>query len=364
MRTSRIIRMLASGLLGLALVLTYGCDAAPTTGRAVLETSVTFRGAGTPLSSVRIYNSTGTLIRSASGHGTLSVSLASGKYFVEIVDTDGQAMYDAAGRLFFAPSAEGAILDANPITVSWFRYPLMTVTVGNADGTAGPLFNHTMSDEGSARLRVVWEAARAMVGPAAANSYAWATSDTYGSYNYAGEDAGAWASLKAAYGTNLSCRADNNSTNNYSPCSLTYGPVDPVTYGCQGSCSRATKFHGGQCKAAQNLVLYRSGVYHGANWAFRTLPTDKTISGDPLKYPAAQSGKLQAGDVLRYPNHHSALVVKVTGSSAVVWDSNFIGKDGGEYIASHVLGFSGSGAYNLSNYRVLGCVYKTGTAQC
>jgi hypothetical protein len=130
-------------------------------------------------------------------------------------------------------------------------------------------------------------------------------------------------------------------------------------YACQGTnCSSRSDFFSGQCKALQNLVLYRSGVYHkSGGWAFSTLPLDSRVPSVGRK---ATSGALRLGDVLRRPNGHSAIVVRIiNNTSVVVFDSNWVGGDGYEHSGSHVMSFTGTGKItDLGTYYILDCVYN------
>jgi hypothetical protein len=253
-----------------------------------------------------------------------------------------------------------------------------TTPVDSNDGSSGPgsdaaedpdLGSGTPSaaDLAGRRARVLWEAARVMVGPALASAYAWpapsaGTSYTLATYPYAAEDAGAWWAMFAAaiytakgiVGYNISCTVGGYS------CQLAVPLKDGLSkYTCQGDCAAATIMRGGQCKAFNNLVLYRSGVYHGDNWAFKPLPSDASL-GDNAKYPFAVKGRLAAGDVLRMPYGHSALVTRVVAAdTVVVLDANWIaGGDGNEAVGTHLMKFGGAGYYgDLAKYRLLNCVY-------
>lgn len=207
------------------------------------------------------------------------------------------------------------------------------------------------------RGRLLWEATRAVVGSANADSEDWSpTGDMYATSSYVSTDTGAWSSLRSAYGIYVSCRNDNDSSNNYTPCSLQYGSDDVSQYECQnGSCT--SNYHGGQCKAFSNLVAYRSGVFHGNDWAWKSLPSDSWITSN-CNY--VTSGNIQAGDVLRSTSYgHAVIVARVFSSTSVmVIDSNWLGGDGYEKVGAHEMSFSGSGISDLDNYRVLNCVYN------
>lgn len=212
------------------------------------------------------------------------------------------------------------------------------------------------------RGRLLWEATRAVVGSANADSEDWSPAGTmYATSSYVSTDTGAWSSLRTAYtaygitGYYVSCRADNDSSNNYTPCSLTKGSDNVSEYECQnGSCTN--NYHGGQCKAFANLVAYRSGVFQGADYAWKSFPTYSWISSNCNN---VTSGTIQAGDVLVYPNYHVLIVARVFSSTSVmVIDSNWIGGgDGYEKVGAHEMSFSGSGINDLDNYKRLNCVY-------
>lgn len=213
------------------------------------------------------------------------------------------------------------------------------------------------------RGRLLWEATRAVVGVANADSEDWSpTGEMFATASYVSTDAGAWSSLRSAYGIYVSCRNDDDSSNNYTPCYLTYGTDTVSQYECQnGSCSN--NYHGGQCKAFSNLVAYRSGIFHGNDWAWKSLPIDSWISSN-CNY--ITSGSIQAGDVLRSTSYgHSVIVARVFSSTSVmVIDSNWVlpnstdSGNGYELIGAHEMSFSGSGIGDLDNYRVLNCVYN------
>jgi hypothetical protein len=359
---SRVAVLFAVGLAS------AGCDGSNPVVQGEPGQAVVLRAAYTPLVSGRVYDASGKQVGTLSGTGALSVRLSAGTYYLDVRDDFGNSIYNAEGSLRFALAAEGASLDLAPRRVPGVDRPLVAITIGAG---ASPAYNHTMGNEASARARVVWEAARAMVGPAAANSYQWNTSgDVYSSFNYALEDPGAWAALVRAYGANLvSCRNVNDRANYYTPCKLTYGPDNLTQYSCQaGSCNGVRVFRAGQCKAAMNLVLYRSGVYHNANWGFRILPRDSDI---PAKASKLTSASLQVGDALRRTgNPHAMIIVRVLSPTrAVVFDSNWVGGDGNERMATHVMSMYGPGSgangglTDLDTYYDLDCVYRT-SGQC
>lgn len=207
------------------------------------------------------------------------------------------------------------------------------------------------------RGRLLWEATIAVVGSANADSEDWSpATEMHATASYVSTDIGAWNSLRSAYGTLVSCRKDSDDGNNYTPCNLVYGADNAYQYECQnGSCTN--NYHGGQCKAFSNLVAYRSGIFHGNNWAWKTLPADAWIASN-CDY--VTSGTIQAGDVLRSTSYgHSVIVARVFSSTSVmVIDSNWIDDgDGDEKVGAHAMSFSGSGIGDLDNYRVLDCVY-------
>lgn len=230
------------------------------------------------------------------------------------------------------------------------------------------------------RGRLLWEATRAMVGPnedppvsceldeTQADCYPWYTSDQYGIYAYVSEDSGAWNTLRYStayslwddeeeewiYGWYVACRRTTSEGDLYQPCSLYYGSFDNLyAYDTHYGSYR----HGGQCKSFTNLVAWRSSIFHGEDWAFSPLPTDGYIC-ERTGITQATSNNIQAGDVLRMPDGHSAIIARIFGSSqVVVVDSNWVGGNGYERIASHSMNFSGSGIDDLGNYFRLDCVY-------
>lgn len=316
---------------------------------------VTFTAAFAPVTGGVVYDGEGDFVAEVAEDG--SSELRPGVYYVDLRDDYQNSVFSEDGRLLFVPAVEGAELDLAAHVVPGVDVPIFVVIVGEHShddgyGTAASALHTTGPDH---RGRMVWEAARAMVGPSGATGYTWSTSTVAASYAYVSEDSGAWNSLRSAYGTLVSCRNDNDSSNNYTPCSLTYGADNVSQYVCQNNCG-TYGYHGGQCKGFMNLVAYRSGVYHGTNWAWKTLPTDSWIASNTslLTYATAQ-----AGDLLRKTTSgpHATITVRVISSSQiVVMDSNWV--DGNENIISHVLGYSGSGTTSdLGTYRVLNCVY-------
>jgi hypothetical protein len=209
------------------------------------------------------------------------------------------------------------------------------------------------------RGRLLWEATRAVVGSANADSEDWSPAGTmYATSSYVSTDTGAWNSMLNAYGNNACC-VDGG----LSPCYLTYPCSTVLFYECQdGSCTN--NYHGGQCKAFSNLVAYRSGIFHGDNGAWKSLPLDSWIASN---CSAVTSGTIQAGDVLRSTSYsHSVIVARVFSSTSImVIDSNWIGGGGYEKVGAHEMSFSGSGINDLDNYRVINCVYNNNcTSNC
>ena len=224
----------------------------------------------------------------------------------------------------------------------------------------------------SAHARVINECSQAMSGSWwTYNETNWPTGTTDGSYAYISNDLGAWGKLLdntyngSTKGWWTSCRS-TSTVRNYTPCSDTltvYGDLDtPSLYDCQGACTSGIKHHGGQCKPFMNLIAYRSGLYQGPNYAWKTLPSDSAIAAsDPngTLMPTATYANIVEGDFLRRPSGHALIIVrKVSSSQVIVLDSNWSGGDGGEQISSHSMAFgSGNSNSNLGAYRVLKCVY-------
>lgn len=225
---------------------------------------------------------------------------------------------------------------------------------------------------GGDRGRLLWEATRAMVGPYQADSYSWNTSPTLASWPYVSEDYGAWNALRnsSAYygygktGYYVSCLRNYWEGDLYQPCYLWYGSFDPISWYTSYNETCDQGYRGGQCKAFTNLVAYRSGIYHGSNWAFKALPSDAQVY-ERSGIKAAKPWNIQAGDVLRMPGGHSAIVARIYDSynSIVVIDSNWVRLNypdygnGCEQVGSHAMSFGGSGVNNLYNYYILDCVY-------
>lgn len=319
---------------------------------------VAFTAAFAPISSVTVYDTDGEVVMKLP-EGKQEIDLPAGNYYVDIREDYNNSVFSQDGRLMFIPAADGAEINLAPHVVPNIDVPLFAITVNvshevdDGYGTNVSALHTTGPDH---RGRLVWEAARAMVGPDGATGYVWSTSTVAASYAYVSEDSGAWTSLRSAYGTLVSCRNDNDSSNNYTPCTLTYGSDNVSQYVCQNNCG-ASGYHGGQCKAFMNLVASRSGVYHNSpNFTWKTLPLDSWIASNTSLSTYATS---QPGDILRKTtaSPHAAITVRVISSSQiVVMDSNWV--DGNENITSHVLGYSGSGtASDLGTYRVLNCVY-------
>lgn len=320
---------------------------------------VEFSALFAPLSSVVVCDTNGAVVEELYAP-TLMTELLQGKYFIDIFDDTGQSIIEENGQMRALPIMNGEVLHYTE-HVHFADRPMIPISIGvaNEEDTMQATIAGFSSIE-SAKARVVWEAARAMVGPTAAGNLqsSWSTTDTYSNYPYVAEDPGAWASLRAAYsswgitGWWINCRHDADWYNNYTPCALQYGGDNVWQYGFQGNRSR-----GGQCKGFVNLVLYRSGVYHGSNWQFKMLPPDSSTTMH--NQPMATYATITPGDVLRRPGGHAVIVVrKISSNQIVVVDSNWLGGDGYEAIGSHTLSFSGSGNNNLGNYRNLTCVYN------
>ena len=244
---------------------------------------------------------------------------------------------------------------------------MFTLGCGGEDLTIGKTIQALDADH----TRVIRECSQAMSGSWwTYDETDWPTGTNYGSYAYISNDTGAWGLLLdntyngAVRGWWTSCRR-TTSVKNYDPCYLTaYGDLDTASqYDCQGSCASATRFHGGQCKPFMNLVAYRSGLYQNPDYAWKSFPTDDDIgewSTDADEMPYATYANIEPGDYLRLPYGHALIILrKIDSLNVVVLDSNWVnGGDGYETIGSHVLGFSGTGNYNLGNYRVLKCAYN------
>lgn len=334
-------------------------------------TRVAFMAAFTPISSVTVYDTHGEVVMKLP-KGEQETDLPVGNYYVDIRDDYNNSVFSEDGRFMFVPAADGAEIDLAPHVVPNINVPLFAITVNvshEVDDGYGTHVSPLHTTGPDHRGRLVWEAARAMVGSGGATGYSWSTSDTYASSGYAAEDAGAWSFLRNAYsntnssgvwttGHDVSCRADNDSSNNYTPCSLTSGSDNVSQYVYQSGFYR-----GGQCKAFMNLVAYRSGVYHGTNWAFVKFPADSWIASNTSLSTYATA---QPGDLLRKTTslQHAVIIVrKISSSQIVVVDSNSIGanSNGNEKVGSHTLGYTGSGSTSdLGVYRVLNCVYTGG----
>ncbi len=320
---------------------------------------VDFSALFTPISMVVVYDADGGFVEELQAP-RLFAELTQGEYFLDFYDDEGWSLVDENGELSAFPVMNGTdVLHRREYVPAAERF-MVHIAVGDEHVAQSAVTGFSSVE--SAKARVVWEAARAMVGPSNANGLhnSWSTADTYSTHAYVAEDPGAWSSLRASSqysswgitGWWINCRHDADWYNNYTPCSLQYGGDNVSQYGFQGGRSR-----GGQCKGFVNLVLYRSGVYHGANWAFKALPSDwsATMSNQPW----ATYASIAPGDVLRRPGGHALIVVrKISSSQIIVVDSNWLGGDGAEAIGSHTIGFSGSGNNNLSNYRNLTCIYN------
>lgn len=238
--------------------------------------------------------------------------------------------------------------------------------------------------------RVMNECSQAMTGSWwTYNSSNWPTGETYATYAYTSSDEGAWnllldntynclqwssdgkTCLNNVRGWWTSCKKTLANAPQYYPCNLLagsgYGDLDtPISnYTCQQSnCTTAPYKRGGQCKPFMNLVAYRSGVYQKPNYGFKLLPTDTCISylncntatprpGSDANMPLVPYTTLVPGDFLRQPNGHAAIVVRIYSSTQVViLDSNYVGGNGVERVASHLMTLTSLGAY-----RVLKCIY-------
>lgn len=200
------------------------------------------------------------------------------------------------------------------------------------------------------------------------NETEWPTGNNYATYAYSSADTGAWNSLlnSSQYGSGyfVSCLSHTGGSYNYSYL-LSYGAFDMPNYTCQGSCP-GTRMHGGQCKPFMNLIAYRSGIYQGTSFAWKSFPSDTAISNwsqASNQMPVATFANIVEGDFLRMPNGHAVTIVrKISSSRVVVLDSNWLGGgDGDEVVRSHELGFTGAGGtHDLGSYRVLKCVYTGG----
>lgn len=269
------------------------------------------------------------------------------------------------------------------------------------DITPVPVSYSTTTSSSSARLRVTWELAFAMTGnysgscntstscwtrsgtaPGSTSSY-YATWDSDGNgTGYIDYDETAWDLLTSKYTSgDASCAQSGYSSSVGCGVSSSIGVGTGKNYTCQsssGSCTggtstSATKPRGGQCKAFQNLVLYRSGQYRSSG-GWKKLPSDSTISGyssSGTDAPTTSTSNIAVGDVLRrLTTVHSMTVVAYDSATqqALVVDSNYQGTTSStynEYIGAMVVGFSTttftSSYKRLSNYRNLKCVY---TGRC
>jgi len=361
MNTRRLLSALATVLLTSALPLS-GCSA-----EAEQQPPLEIGAAFTTLKSVKIYNQDGTPVSVLDAENPVGdLPLHPGDYYLDMEDHYGNGVFTDDGTMVFVPEVSGAELDLTPHRLFKGGRPLPRIIVKPAEETNRPSSANDSAELGQTsqavhtfggneywmRSRVVWEAARAMVGPGAAGRHHWPLETVNSRHRYASEDLGAWSAVHRAYDTFHSCRHDSDAWNNYSPCRLNFGADNAYQYEVQNGWHK-----GGQCKSFSNLLIYRSGVHHGPNWSLRMLPTDRRIS-DLRGAVRARQGNLQAGDVLRMPRGHSAIVVRVIDSNrAVVIDSNWMGGNGWENVATHVMSFSGSGVSNLGNYYRLNCVY-------
>lgn len=224
--------------------------------------------------------------------------------------------------------------------------------------------------EAGRRAAVVMEAARAVFGPNAMSNPPWPSAgEQKALFRYPTEDAGAWNLLVGAYSTtsghnDVSCRNPDGTYDE--PCKyleIIHGPVDRFKYTCQAAygttaCPESnppasTYYRGGQCHAFANLVLYRSGQYQGASYAFKKLPSS------PYSAPYVTPSSLKVGDVLRRigTGQHTMIVVKILDQAAmkvVVVDSNWIGVAYSERYGARVY------TIPAGTYRDLDCVYTGG----
>lgn len=334
--------------------------------------TVAISAAFTSVESVYVYDEFGEPLVDlpSSGSNEFLVGLNPGIYYLDIRDKYGNGVFDENSRLLFAPRVDGAEAEIVPYEHSNFETPLIKVIVGehthDDDISALRQALHTFyGDTNWMRARLVWEGARALVGSEAANGYVWSTAGKVeGTYNYAGEDWGAWESLRYAttkdgdIGWYLSCRRDNGTARYSCSDQIQYSASNPSQYGLQGGIGR-----GGQCKPFTNLVAYRSGVFHGPNWAFVALPSDGNTNESSAPYSTPSTVK--AGDILRNRQSneeiHSVIVVHVTNNSnndVVVLDSNWNGGDGAEQIGTHIMNYAGSGRDNLGRYNTYNCIYS------
>ncbi len=361
-----IPKSLISLMTVIVTVMSIACGEAHDHGVTHVKVSALF----TPVSEVTVFDEGGGFVTKAAGQeGVTLLDLPPGSYFIEVRDDYGNSPVDNSGRLLFVVRAEGAeiVMDLAPVPGREISLLPMYVGEGHTHDQNGysahGLHTFTPGDTPSMRSRLVWEAAKALVGPSLATGYVFPLSETLGTFNYAGDDPGAWSALRTSYTAyNVSCRHDNDASNQYGPCAITYGSDNASQYGYQGGAYR-----GGQCKPFTALVAYRSGVYHGPNWAFVSLPSDGNTTVPT--HPKATISTITTGDVLRNPTSgqiHSVIVVRITGNAnndVVVVDSNWVnGGDGRETIGAHVLNFSGSGRSNLGTYNRYNCIYTASTA--
>lgn len=332
---------------------------------------IVLSAAFTPLSHATIYDIKGNEIFSADGEGSVAVALSPGDYYLDLRDDKNNPLFDSEGKMWFAPKVDVGEIELAPHYFPGIDIQLAMLSIPETGKTQQAI--HTFGSAWDARNRVVWEAARAMAGPGLATGYVWSTSTTYAGYNnYLGEDTGAWSSVlsSGSYSGIASCWYWGGSGCHVS---ASYDPSNPSQYTCQNTtCPSASgKYRGGQCKPFTNLILYRSGVYHVAGtWNFKSLPSDSAI---PSVASLLTTSSMQLGDVLRRTTSgspHATIIVRILSTTqAVVFDSNWLGGDGYEYIGSHVLniltsGGSNGGLSDLDTYYDLDCVYNTGVPQC
>lgn len=309
---------------------------------------VKFRAAFAPIESVKIYNEHGDIIGLLK-NGERTAQLSLGIYYADIRDDLGNSVYDAKERLKFAVKATGAEVVLKPHYLKGISIPLVAVHVPKEEVGVRQQGLYSGAPTGD-RGRLLWEATRAMVGSDDADDEDWSPAGTmYATASYVSTDTGAWSSMLSAY-EGYACCVDDD----LEPCYLTYPCSTVLFYECQGS-SCSNNYHGGQCKAFSNLIAYRSGVFHGNNWAWKSLPSDTWISNN---CDNTSSASIQAGDVLRYSGYHSMILARVFSSTSVmVIDSNWVGGNGNEKVGAHEMSFNGSGISDLDNYKVLDCVY-------
>lgn len=390
---------------------------------------VQLSAAFTSLDRVDVYDMSGEYMETIDSSVDFQDVLTAGTYYMDFVNEDGDHSFMDDGRLAFAPMGEGMTPLDDPFDI--YDQPMWQVAVdqvleGNArlnirirdgdetlrpwahklgmeneDGNeeestedeAVPKF-HTFSSTSSARLRLIWEASYAMTGSpggsCSTTSGCWTATGTIATGNYVGDDAAAWSSLRSGYGTttgNVSCKDSSAATSTsvvyltQTSGSTTYNYICKQATNSSSASSYTTQrsgyYKGGQCKAFSNLVAYRSGIYHtgGSVYTWKTLPSDSSISASTSTYPVLSTSNITAGQVARMPSGHAMIIVAVSGSSATVMDSNWVGTTTStsgstvttsyyEQIGAHTMSFYSSGSYNgtvsdLDSYRHLDCIFST-----